>query len=1075
MTDDQPIRILFVEDVPQDAELAEHALRREGLNFIAQRVETAAEFLAALAAFNPDLIISDYTLPAFDGMQALRLSLEADAARPFIVLTGSLNEETAVACIKAGATDYVLKDRIVRLPFAVKEALEQKHTRQAKEAAERALRASEERYRAIFERAPVGFFQSTPAGRYFSVNPAMARLLGYDSPDDVLSTVTDITAQIYVDPARRAEFQQLLAEHGEVLEFINQNRRKDGSIIYTSSNARAVCDEHGQVQYYEGFMTDITARVQAEEALRESMRHERERAAELQIIMDVVPASILIAHDQLCRLVTGNRTAYLSRGRPPGSNLSASVPDAPAASRVQVRRNGADVPPSDWPLQLTAATGVEIHDMECEVIHADGRVTYELANVAPILDEAGRPRGAVGAFIDITERKQAEAALRESEQRFAAAFQTSPDSININRLNDGVYIEVNSGFCDLTGYTRSEVIGRSSLDLNIWADPADRARLVQGLAAQGQVIGLEAPFRMKDGTLRTGLMSARLIDIGGEKCILSITRDISERKKMENALRESELFARSTVDALAAQLCILDETGQIVAVNRAWRDFAAANAVDPASVCEGADYLAVCDRAAAREPDAAAMTAGIRAVIRGEQSQYQLEYSCHAPNERLWFVARVTRFDGNGPNRVVVAHENITALRRREHELEAVALTATALRAATTRADMIPVIVHQAFNLLQADSTTVYLVDPATGETFVAFGQGDSADWGGIRFPPGAGIVGHVISSGRPYLNNEVHRDPRLYRPDLVGDRHAMACVPLIAQNQVIGALAIGRRTDIVEEELRLLAAIGDIAANALQRAEVLESLEQRVVDRTRELAIANERLTELDRLKSKFVADVSHELRTPITSLSLYVDLLERGNPDKREIYITRLKQQVARLRTMIEEILDLARLEREQSATSLMPLDLNTIVEHTVATQQPVAEAAGLTLTGEISEPAPLVMARPDQLSRAVANLVTNAIKYTRPGGTIVVASQIAAGRACISVTDTGIGIAPEDLPHLFERFYRGRQVAQLDIPGVGLGLSIVKEIIEAHGGTVEVETQLGAGTTFRLCLPLADAANL
>lgn len=302
-----------------------------------------------------------------------------------------------------------------------------------------------------------------------------------------------------------------------------------------------------------------------------------------------------------------------------------------------------------------------------------------------------------------------------------------------------------------------------------------------------------------------------------------------------------------------------------------------------------------------------------------------------------------------------------------------------------------------------------------------------------------------------------------------------MACVPLIAQNQVIGALAIGRRTDIVEEELRLLAAIGDIAANALQRAEVLESLEQRVVDRTRELAIANERLTELDRLKSKFVADVSHELRTPITSLSLYVDLLERGNPDKREIYITRLKQQVARLRTMIEEILDLARLEREQSATSLMPLDLNTIVEHTVATQQPVAEAAGLTLTGEISEPAPLVMARPDQLSRAVANLVTNAIKYTRPGGTIVVASQIAAGRACISVTDTGIGIAPEDLPHLFERFYRGRQVAQLDIPGVGLGLSIVKEIIEAHGGTVEVETQLGAGTTFRLCLPLADAANL
>ena len=211
--------------------------------------------------------------------------------------------------------------------------------------------------------------------------------------------------------------------------------------------------------------------------------------------------------------------------------------------------------------------------------------------------------------------------------------------------------------------------------------------------------------------------------------------------------------------------------------------------------------------------------------------------------------------------------------------------------------------------------------------------------------------------------------------------------------------------------------------------------LEQRVIERTRELAIANEHLQELDRLKSKFVSDVSHELRTPVTSLSLYVDLLDRGKPEKREFYIGQLRQQMARLRTLIEEILDLARLERDQLEVSLTPIDLNSIVEHVVATQQAAAEAAGLQLICEVAEQMPLVLAQPEQLSRAVTNLVANAIKYTR-SGRVQVTTDASDGRVCIAVTDTGIGIAPEDMPHLFERFYRGKQVAQSTIPGHGPG---------------------------------------
>jgi CheY-like chemotaxis protein len=122
----QPLRILFVEDVPADQELAERQLSVEGLEFISMRVETKDAFIQALENFKPDLILSDYSMPEFDGMQALKLIQALHLDIPFILLTGSLNEETAVECIKAGASDYVIKEHLHRLPFAMREALKKK-------------------------------------------------------------------------------------------------------------------------------------------------------------------------------------------------------------------------------------------------------------------------------------------------------------------------------------------------------------------------------------------------------------------------------------------------------------------------------------------------------------------------------------------------------------------------------------------------------------------------------------------------------------------------------------------------------------------------------------------------------------------------------------------------------------------------------------------------------------------------------------------------------------------------------------------------------------------------------------
>jgi len=174
-------------------------------------------------------------------------------------------------------------------------------------------------------------------------------------------------------------------------------------------------------------------------------------------------------------------------------------------------------------------------------------------------------------FFSSEERRiQTEEHLTRSEGRFRLAFLTSPDSININRLSDGMYIDVNEGFCHITGYRREEVIGKSSLEIDIWADPEDRKRLVEGLLRDGVVRNLEAMFRMKDGRQLAGLMSAAVIELDGVPHILSITRDISDRKRLENELRESEQRYRTLFeDHSAVELLIDPETGRIVDANHA--------------------------------------------------------------------------------------------------------------------------------------------------------------------------------------------------------------------------------------------------------------------------------------------------------------------------------------------------------------------------------------------------------------------------------------------------------------------------------------------------------------------------
>jgi len=262
------------------------------------------------------------------------------------------------------------------------------------------------------------------------------------------------------------------------------------------------------------------------------------------------------------------------------------------------------------------------------------------------------------------------------------------------------------------------------------------------------------------------------------------------------------------------------------------------------------------------------------------------------------------------------------------------------------------------------------------------------------------------------------------------------------------------------------------LEARTRQRAtEALEQVRAELERQNTELRDTNERLRQLDQLKSKFIADAAHELRAPLNSMQLKMYLLENGRAERRAEYLADFKQQLERLARLAEDLLDIARLEAPNGSTEgFAPVDLNTVVEQVVIAYRPLADAAGLSLVQELTPNLPPVLGQRSRLGQVGSNLVANAIRYT-PSGSVQVITSLAADlkRVCLIVQDSGIGIPPEEVPHIFDRFYRGRQPNGMNIPGTGLGLSIVKEIVDLHGGSIEVESRVGEGSRFKVCLPL------
>jgi PAS domain S-box-containing protein len=347
------------------------------------------------------------------------------------------------------------------------------------------------------------------------ISPSYLPTLGY-VPEYLVGT--SVYDAVHPDDREKAfETERVIRSTLQINRVRLRVRHADGHYLHMEVSGSPLIRENNELFGYILSSRDITQQVIVEEAIKES-------EAKFRAIIESIPLGIHMyqANDNGGLIFTGyNPAADKVLGIDHSKLIGLSIHEAfPSLSSTEL--------PGIY--KSIAIRGGQ-WDQE-QVKYNDDLVT----GAFEVLAFQSSPNKAVVLFSDVSQRMIAAESLRVSEEKFSKAFVTSPDSININRLSDGMYIDINEGFTKITGYTREDVIGKTSLELDIWAIPAQREVLVKGLREMGVVNNLEAQFRFKDGSMSTGLMSARVIEIDNEKCIISITRDISDRKQAENDL-----------------------------------------------------------------------------------------------------------------------------------------------------------------------------------------------------------------------------------------------------------------------------------------------------------------------------------------------------------------------------------------------------------------------------------------------------------------------------------------------------------------------------------------------------------
>jgi signal transduction histidine kinase len=414
--------------------------------------------------------------------------------------------------------------------------------------------------------------------------------------------------------------------------------------------------------------------------------------------------------------------------------------------------------------------------------------------------------------------------------------------------------------------------------------------------------------------------------------------------------------------------------------------------------------------------------------------------------------------------------------RQRAAEVSALLATSLAVTAATELGARLEAIAHHARSLADADACTIYKLSPDGRHLLplialdALYAEETLAD----MIVVGDGLIGAVAQSGRGEIFNRADLHPRAQQiPGTPLTPECLMAVPLLVGERTTGVMAVYREGERAysAHDFDLLSSFAAQAAAAIENAELYQALRERADS----LQATYDELAEMDRLKDEMVQNISHELRTPLTFLRSYVELLISGElgpllpEQQRSLQIVRDKTD-----TLVRLVSDIITLQAVTPATiARAPVELVDLAKAAVDGVAAAAQEAGVALLGEY--PAEPVEVGGDalRLTQVFDNLLGNAIKFTPRGGRVALAVQPGPAWVRVEVRDSGIGIPPEDVERVFERFFQVDGTATRRRGGIGLGLAICKLIVEVHGGHIAVESQVGAGSCFYFVLPRAEHA--
>jgi PAS domain S-box-containing protein len=463
--------------------------------------------------------------------------------------------------------------------------------------------------------------------------------------------------------------------------------------------------------------------------------------------------------------------------------------------------------------------------LEHRVIFADGTIGYISVRFFIVKDADGKTIKTYGVNQDITDRKRAEEALRESEKRYRELFENINSGVAVyDVIGDGknfIFKEFNRAGERIDHDKRERLIGKSILEVRPGAEKMGLLDVFRKVWRTGQPVFL--PRILYQDERLTGWYENYVYKLpSGE--IVAVFENVTERKQAEETLQESERRLREAQALGRVGSWEFDlGTQKITWSDETFRLYERDPELGPPRVEEEAGYYS---------PEQAEKLREYMRRSISEKKDFEYDLEAELPGrKKIFFAARMHPIpDANGRVvRLFGTVQDITSRKQRELELEAVSAVSAALRGASTRAEMIPVILDQMLSLLEADGVMMTLPLPNSRELMVELGRGSWASASGGKVPLSSGTVAEALSSGRPYLKNDVRKHTRPLKTGMLGESRSIACIPFIVREQTIGLLWIGSRRNLTRHDMRLLAAVADIAASALWRVTLLDQTEERL------------------------------------------------------------------------------------------------------------------------------------------------------------------------------------------------------------------------------------------------------